>query len=291
MRAATHQYANPNSDVIAVVAISEPAFRKRSPCSATDLRSRLLARLATAPIVIGASLQRYVGVATTRRRGGRQRGGDAAAGVRGVDNRVDDAERDRPGQTALGPLVRVDQARVLHGVVSPTGARARSRRCNRLTAAALPITAMVASGHANTAVAPNAREFMAMYAPPNALRAPRVTRGTVALGERVQELGAPANDATPLLSTPGRYPGHVGENHQRYAERIAHTHEPGGLLGTERVETAALGEGVVRDHADGATGQSAEPDDHVRRPFRLEFTERAVFGAGRGSPGTTGRTS
>ncbi len=30
VRAATHQYAKPNSEVIAVVAISEPAFRNRS---------------------------------------------------------------------------------------------------------------------------------------------------------------------------------------------------------------------------------------------------------------------
>ncbi len=46
------------------------------------------------------------------------------------------------------------------------------------TAASAPITATSAVGHAKTAVAPSAREFIAMYAPPYAFRVTNVARGT-----------------------------------------------------------------------------------------------------------------
>ena len=46
------------------------------------------------------------------------------------------------------------------------GAAASFLRCRTFTAALAPITATSASGHANTAVAPSEREFIAMYAPP-----------------------------------------------------------------------------------------------------------------------------
>ena len=49
---------------------------------------------------------------------------------------------------------------------SSGGVAASRLRCRMFTAALAPITAISAFGHANTAVAPSAREFIAMYAPP-----------------------------------------------------------------------------------------------------------------------------
>jgi hypothetical protein len=55
----------------------------------------------------------------------------------------------------------------------------------------------------------------------------------------VQQLGAPAYDAVPLLTNAGQITRHVDDDDHRNAERVAHAHEPGGLLGGRRVQAAA----------------------------------------------------
>ena len=98
-----------------------------------------------------------------------------------------------------------------------------------------------------------------------------VTRGHDGLGERVQQLRAAAHDAVPLLADAGQVAGHVDEHDERHAERVAHPHEPGGLLGRGRVQAAAEPQRVVRDHADRAAAEPAERGHHVRRPARVQL--------------------
>ena len=79
-----------------------------------------------------------------------------------------------------------------------------------------------------------------------------VTRGTVALAERVQQLGAAAHHAAPLLVDTGQVAGHVDDDDQRNAERVAQPHETCCLLGAFGVQAAAEAQRVVGEHADGA---------------------------------------
>ena len=129
------------------------------------------------------------------------------------------------------------------------GTSASRRRCRMRTAATAPITATSAPGQANTRVAPERarvhRDVGAAVRLAGHQRHPR--HG--GLGERVQQLGAAADHAVPLLADAGQVAGHVHDDHQRHAERVAHPHEPGGLLRRRRVEAAAEPQRVVGDDA------------------------------------------
>ena len=94
------------------------------------------------------------------------------------------------------------------------------------------------------------------------------------LGERVQQLGAAAHDAVPLLADAGQVAGDVDEHDQRHAERVAHPHEPGRLLRRRRVQAAAEAQRVVRDDADGPAAEPAERRDDVGRPARVQLERR-----------------
>ena len=67
-----------------------------------------------------------------------------------------------------------------------------------------PITATSAPGQANTRVAPSEREFIAMYAPPYALRVTRVTRGTVASANACSSFAPRRTTPSHSCPTPGR---------------------------------------------------------------------------------------
>ena len=72
------------------------------------------------------------------------------------------------------------------------------------TAALAPITATSAFGQAKTAVAPSEREFIAMYAPPYALRVTRVTRGTTASAKACSSLAPRRTTPSHSWPRPGR---------------------------------------------------------------------------------------
>ncbi len=103
-----------------------------------------------------------------------------------------------------------------------------------------------------------------------------MTRGNGGLAERVQQLGAAAHHAAPLLVDTGQVAGHVDDDDQRDAERVAQPHETCCLLGAFGVQAAAEAQRVVGEHADGAPGQPAETDHDRRRPLGLELLERGV---------------
>ena len=91
-----------------------------------------------------------------------QRCGDPAAGVGGVDLFVDDADLDGVVHTTGDPLVLGGKLLVQRLTLVILGAAASFFLCRMPTAALAPITATSASGQANTLVAPNEREFIAM---------------------------------------------------------------------------------------------------------------------------------
>ena len=121
------------------------------------------------------------------------------------------------------------------------------RRCRMRTAATAPITATSAPGQANTRVAPRDarvhRDVRAAVGLAGHQRHPRHH----GLGERVQQLGAAADHAVPLLADAGQVAGHVDHDDQRHAERVAHPHEARRLLRRGRVQAAAEPHRVVRD--------------------------------------------
>ena len=86
------------------------------------------------------------------------------------------------------------------------------------------------------------------------------------LGEGVQQLGAAADDAVPLLPDAGQVAGDVDDHDQRDTERVAHPHEPRRLLRGGRVEAAAEAQRVVGDEADGAPAEPAQRRHDVGRP-------------------------
>ena len=69
------------------------------------------------------------------------------------------------------------------------------------------MTAISALGQANTLVAPSDREFIAMYAPPYALRVTTVTRGTCASANAWSSFAPRRTTPPSSWSMPGRYPG------------------------------------------------------------------------------------
>jgi len=97
------------------------------------------------------------------------------------------------------------------------------------------------------------------------------------LAERVQQLGAAAHDAVPLLTrlragNPARLPIH--QTARRNASHIRT--KRAALLGRRRVEAAAQTQWVVRDDSHRAAGQPAQPGHDVGCPLRVQFDERAL---------------
>ena len=87
----------------------------------------------------------------------------------------------------------------------------------------------------------------------------------------MQELGAAAYDALPLLRDAGQVAGHVDQNDERDAEGVAHAHEARRLLGGRRVEAAAEPQRVVGDDADGTATEPAERRGDVGRPALVQL--------------------
>ena len=100
--------------------------------------------------------------------------------------------------------------------------------------------------------------------------------GHHALGEGVQQLGAAAYDAVPLLADAGQVAGHVDEDDERHPERVAHPHEARGLLRRGGVEATAEAQRVVGDDADGATAEAAERRRDVGGPARVQLEAGAL---------------
>ena len=96
------------------------------------------------------------------------------------------------------------------------------------------------------------------------------------LGVGVDELGAAADDAVPLLVGAGQEAGDVDEGQHRHVERVAGAHEPRGLLRRVDVERAGELHRLVGDDADRAALDPAEAADDVRREQRLHLEELAV---------------
>jgi hypothetical protein len=86
----------------------------------------------------------------------------------------------------------------------------------------------------------------------------------------VEQLGAAAHHAVPLLAEARQVPRHVHDHDQRHAECVAHPDEPGRLLRRRGVQAAAHPQRVVRHHADGAPGEAAQRRDDVRRPLVVQ---------------------
>ena len=103
-----------------------------------------------------------------------------AAGLSGIDDRVDEAELGGPVRVVERRFVLGDETG-LFGHALALGSSARSRLPLRIcTAGGAPITAISAVGHATQRSLPMPRESMTMYAPPYALRMTTQSRGTVA---------------------------------------------------------------------------------------------------------------
>ena len=92
----------------------------------------------------------------------------------------------------------------------------------------------------------------------------------------MQQLGAAAHHAAPLLIHTGQVAGHVDDIHQRNPECVAQSHETRCLLGTFGVQAAAQPQWVVGQHSDGPAGQPAKADNDRRRPLGLKLVEQCV---------------
>ena len=95
-------------------------------------------------------------------------------------------------------------------------------------------------------------------------------------GERVEQLGAGADDAAVLLPHARQEAGHVLERDERNVERVAEPHEARALH--RRVDVEAPGEHrrLIGDDADRPAAQPREADDDVLREVPMHFEERAV---------------
>ena len=92
----------------------------------------------------------------------------------------------------------------------------------------------------------------------------------------MQQLGAAAYDAVPLLADSGQVPGDVDQHHQRHAERVAHPDEAGRLLRRGGVQAAAEAEGVVGDDADRAATEPPEGGHEVGSPPGVQLDDGAL---------------
>ncbi len=101
------------------------------------------------------------------------------------------------------------------------------------------------------------------------------------LGDRclavgVQQLGAVADDAPPLLLGAGQEPRDVLEGHDGDVEGVARPDEAGTLLAAGDVERAGQRHGLVGHHADDVAVQPGVADDDVGGPVLLDLEELLV---------------
>src|SRR5947199_179509 len=115
------------------------------------------------------------------------------------------------------------------------------------------------------------------------------------LADRVQHLGAVADDAGALDLRADQEPRHVLQEHQWDVERVAQHDEACGLVGGIVVEGAPQHHRLVGDDADRVAGQAGEPDDNVAGPGGLQLEDAAVVDDGAddlahvvGAPGIVG---
>jgi hypothetical protein len=83
-----------------------------------------------------------------------------------------------------------------------------------------------------------------------------------------------ADDALALDRGADHEAGHVGEEQQRQAERVAQPDEVRGLVGRVDEEHAALLLGLVGDDADRPAVEAREADDELLGPARVDLEER-----------------
>src|SRR5262249_48762963 len=88
--------------------------------------------------------------------------------------------------------------------------------------------------------------------------------GDGGLGVGVQQLGAAADNAGPLLADARQEAGNVDEGEDRYRKSITGTDESGGLLRGVDVQAAGEVHRLVGYHPDRSAGDPAEADDDVR---------------------------
>ena len=201
--------------------------------------------------------------------------GDRGAGRGRLDHLVDDADLLRPGQPA-GELLVLDRqllldlaAHVGRHLGQPAAVQ-DAHRGHRAHDGHLGARPGEHPGRAERAGVH--RDVGAAVGLAGHQRHPRHGR----LGEGVQQLGAAAYDAVPLLADAGQVAGHVDDDDHRHAERVAHPHEPRRLLRRRRVQAAAEPQRVVGDDADGAAAEPAQRGGDVRRPLRVQL-ERAAL--------------
>src|SRR5215210_3642002 len=102
--------------------------------------------------------------------------------------------------------------------------------------------------------------------------------GDGGLRERVEQLGAVADDPAPLLPRPRHEPGHVHEGKQRYVEGVAEPHEPRPLDARVDVERPREHHRLVPHNAYRVPVEPGEPDDEVLGPPLLHLEELPVVG-------------
>ena len=96
------------------------------------------------------------------------------------------------------------------------------------------------------------------------------------VGDRVEHLGAVADDAFGLDLRADHEAGHVLDEHQRDRERVAQVHEARGLVGGVVVEDAAQLLGLVGDDPDRPSAEAREARDDRLRPLALDVEVLAV---------------
>ena len=103
-----------------------------------------------------------------------------AAGLAGIDDRVDDAELGGPIRIVERSFVLGNETCLFGHTLALGESPGAACRRGSATAGGAPITAISAVGHATQRSLPMPRESMTMYAPPYALRMTTHSRGTVA---------------------------------------------------------------------------------------------------------------
>ena len=74
----------------------------------------------------------------------------------------------------------------------------------------------------------------------------------------MEQLRATTHHAIPFLTNAGQVAGDVDDHHERYAERVTHSYEPGRLLRGLRVQAATQPQRVVGHDADRTTTEAAD---------------------------------
>ena len=93
----------------------------------------------------------------------------------------------------------------------------------------------------------------------------------------MHELRSVTDDSPPFEIGAGLEAGRVDESQQRHVERVAPLHESCALLGGGDVERSRPLARLVRDHSDGASAETREAGDEVRRVAGTQLEEAAVI--------------